>query len=145
MSSDIDSEEDRVILEYRSKSRQYSELKWPGHDSIGDIVLPSEPKTPAKNQRQSKVMNGSKDANSSNKPRLLSDIMAERYKMDGISFLGRFKTPHIPLKANNKSNDDLNSITEDKQESPVYKKFGIDVRKERFREEERLDEYNNVN
>lgn len=143
MSSDIDSEEDKVILEYRSKSRQYSELKWPGHDSIGDIILQNESTTPDK--RQSKVIDSSKKAHISNKPRLLSEIMAEKYQMDGISFLGKFRTPHIPLTADYQSSDESRSITEQKQESPVYKKFGIDIRKERFRGEGRQDDNNNVN
>lgn len=141
MSSDIDSEHDRGILEYRSKSREYSELKWPGHDSIGEIVIKNELTTP--HIRQYNRVDSSKETNI-NKPRLLSEIMAEKYRKDGISFMGKFKTPHISATAGYHSSDESGSIAEQKQESPVYKKFGIDIRKERFRGEGRQDNNSNV-
>lgn len=98
-------------------------LKWPGYNSIEEIIIADAPGT-----IKSKVAS---NENNSNKSRPLSEIMTERYKKDGILFQGEFKTNHLASVKNQMSDESTSDSESNLPESPVIRKFGVDIRKER--------------
>lgn len=104
-------------------------IKWPGHNSIvrtqGTKNTDEHLRTPTKRKNEENIEN----INGGKKPRLLSEIMAERYRKDGIEFLGDFGTQTWKTERDSTPPIDSSSEEEKKFNSPIFKKFGISIQK----------------